>query len=116
MEVLHVKAELQIDTQEFVTALSKVLLKELKPLLERETANTEPLFTVKALAKYLQVSDQWVYERVHRKEIPYLKIGKFPRFKKSDIDKWIDTLKIPAAYPLSNSCNGRFLRVREHSR
>ena len=110
------KAEFQIDTQEFVTAISKVLLKELKPLLERQTANTEPLFTVKTLAEYLQVSDQWVYERVHLKEIPYIKVGKFPRFKKSDIDKWLDTLKILAAYPLSNSYNGRLLRVREHSR
>jgi excisionase family DNA binding protein len=114
-EALHVKVELQIDTQEFVAAISKVLLKELKPLLERQTVHTGPLFTVKTLAKYLEVSDQWVYERVHLKEIPYLKVGKFPRFKKSDIDKWLDTLKIPAAYPLSNSGNGRLPKGREHS-
>lgn len=63
----------------------------------------EPLLTVKTLAKYLQVSEQWVYERVHLKEIPHLKVGKFPRFKRSDIDRWLDTLKIPVSNPLSSA-------------
>jgi excisionase family DNA binding protein len=64
-------------------------------------AEDESLFTVKTLAKYLQVSQQWVYERVQHKEILHIKLGKFPRFKKSDINPWLETPKIPASEPLS---------------
>jgi len=49
----------------------------------------DALFTVETLAKYLQVSKQWVYDKVHQNEIPYYKVGKYPRFRKSKIDKWL---------------------------
>jgi len=49
----------------------------------------DALFTVETLAEYLQVSKQWVYEKVHCNEIPYYKVGKYPRFRKSKIDKWL---------------------------
>jgi len=49
----------------------------------------DALFTVETLAEYLRVSKQWVYEKVHCNEIPYYKVGKYPRFRKSKIDKWL---------------------------
>ncbi len=51
----------------------------------------DTIFSVETLAKYLQVSKQWVYERVHLKEIPHIKMGKFPRFKKREIDIWLES-------------------------
>ena len=44
------------------------------------------IFTVESLAEYLQV-----YKSVSTKSIPYIKIGKYTRFKKSVIDKWVET-------------------------
>jgi excisionase family DNA binding protein len=96
-----VKAELQFDTQELAALIAQAVVKEIKPLLGKATDGDESLFTVKTLAEYLQVSQQWVYERIQRHEIPYIKMGKFPRFKKSDIHRWLDTLKISASQPLS---------------
>jgi excisionase family DNA binding protein len=95
------KAELQFDAQELAALITQAVVKEIKPLLGKTTDGEESLFTVKTLAEYLQVSQQWVYERIQRHEIPYIKMGKFPRFKKSDIHRWLDTLKIPASQPLS---------------
>jgi excisionase family DNA binding protein len=95
------KAELQFDTQELAALIAQAVVKEIKPLLGKATDGEDLLFTLKTLSEYLQVSQQWVYERIQRHEIPYIKLGKFPRFKKSEIHRWLDTLKIPASEPLS---------------
>lgn len=106
------KAEVNIDMQELVASISEVLLKELKPLLEHKSED-DCLFTVKTLAEYLHVSDQWVYERVHYNEIPFIKMGKFPRFKKSDIDQWLDSLATPPLNRLSHTHKMRLLKASE---
>lgn len=98
------KVELNINTDELVKEISQLVIKALKPLLCGQTEE-DTIFTVKTLAGYLHVSEQWVYERVHLKEIPYSKMGKFPRFKKSVIDKWLDSLTTPAISPLSRKLN-----------
>lgn len=90
-----------IDTQELEKRVAERVIKALKPLL-KDVGEDDTLFTVKGLAEYLQVSDKWVYERVQFKEIPYYKIGANLRFKRSAIDLWLDTLKTPAANPLSS--------------
>ena len=95
------KAEINIDTQEIVKEIAQEVTKAIRPLLVRNTPIDDTLFSVETLSKYLDVSPQWVYERVHLKEIPYIKMGKFPRFKKSDVDKWLDSHKTPAINPMS---------------
>ena len=97
------KATVDIDIQELGREISKEVIKTIKPLMTENKEKNDFLFTVKSLANYLGVSTQWVYERVHLKEIPYIKIGKFPRFRKSDIDQWLDAQKIPAMNPLTRS-------------
>ena len=95
------RAELNIDTQELENRITQKVINALKPLLANGRAEDDTIYTVKTLAEYIGVSSQWVYERVHLKEIPYIKMGKFPRFKKADIDKWLDSLKTPAVNYLS---------------
>ena len=98
---IDMKAELNIDIQGLADEVAQKVIREMKPMMEAEKPQDDTLLTVKALAEYLHVSDQWVYERVQKSEIPVIKVGKFPRFKKPDIDKWLDTLKTPAMNPLS---------------
>jgi excisionase family DNA binding protein len=96
------KAELDINADELVSIITREVTNTLMPILTKRIIVDENIFfTVDTLAKYLQVSKQWVYERVHLKEIPHIKMGKFPRFRKSEIDKWLDSFKIPAIQPLS---------------
>ncbi len=96
------KAEFEINTQELVKEISREIIKEIKPLLMSNNELDE-LFSVESLSKYLGVSKQWIYERIHLKEIPYIKVGKFPRFKKSDIEKWLKKNEVPAVNPISRA-------------
>jgi len=95
------RAEVNIDTQEIVKEIAQEVVKAIRPLLVKNNTIDDTLFSVETLSKYLSVSTQWVYERVHMKEIPFIKMGKFPRFRKSDIEKWLDAQKIPSINTLS---------------
>ena len=84
--------------QSDIHAVAEKVLDILKPyLLHKEDRTGEIVLDVHELCEYLKVTPKWVYEQSHLKAIPHLKIGKKQlRFKKGDIDKWIDTLNIPA--------------------
>lgn len=88
------------EIQAIAREITAEVIKALKPLMNGKVEE-DTIFTVKTLALYLGVSEKWVYERVQHKEIPYLKIGGNDRFRKSDIDRWIETLRTPAVNPLS---------------
>ncbi len=95
------KIELNIDTDELASKIAREVAGAIVPILTRRVIEADTIFTVETLAKYLQVSKQWVYERVHLKEIPHFKMGKFPRFRKREVDIWLDSMKTPAMQPLS---------------
>lgn len=54
-----------------------------------QNSKSDELMDVEGLALYLKVPKSWVYEKVHKKEIPFHKAGKFPRFRKKHIDLWL---------------------------
>jgi excisionase family DNA binding protein len=84
--------------QEDIQAIALAVMEMVKPMLGngRQTAE-DTLLTIEELMTYMKVSKRWIYERTHLKEIPYLKIDGQVRFRKKEIDRWIDTFKIPAA-------------------
>jgi excisionase family DNA binding protein len=65
----------------------------LKPMLSSTAKHDEKdaLLDVAQLADYLNVSQAWVYDRIRDNEIPHSKLGKYLRFRKREIDKWIET-------------------------
>ena len=94
------KAELTLP-QEFVNEIADKVIERLKPLLSGAgKAEDDVIFTPETLAKYLQVDTSWVYKQVSLKTIPYFKSGKYTRFKKSAIDKWIETQTVRPILPL----------------
>jgi PTS system nitrogen regulatory IIA component len=48
------------------------------------------LFTPKQLAEYLQLSPRTVYRLLERNELPGLRVGGQWRFRKSEVDYWLD--------------------------
>ena len=91
--------KIELETSD-IERIVEMVVERLKPAINNShKSNDDELLTVESLAKYLSVSKQWVYERVHLKEIPYVKMGKFPRFKKHEIDNWLDGMKTPAMQP-----------------
>ena len=78
-----------------IQAIAKRVVSLIKPLLNN-TRQKDTILDVRGLCAYLKVTPKWIHERVHLKEIPYYKASnKVLRFKKRDIDKWLESLKTP---------------------
>ena len=79
---------------EDIQAMATALLELLKPLIASTgKSGDDDILDVQGLADYLKVKKQWVYERVHYNTIPHYKVGKYPRFRKSEIDQWLQTME-----------------------
>jgi excisionase family DNA binding protein len=50
----------------------------------------ERLMTTKQVSELIEVKPSTVYQWVHLGLIPYVKLGKCVRFKKSELFRWID--------------------------
>jgi len=60
------------------------------------------IMDVDELAGHLRVEKSWVYKQVQLKSIPHFHAGRYPRFKRKDIDSWIIEQSMPstcAPYP-----------------
>lgn len=58
------------------------------PAKEQEN-KPEQWLTVKEIAEHLKVSKESIYGWVKNGSIPAHKVGKFWRFKASEVDKWV---------------------------
>ena len=52
------------------------------------------ILNIDELSEYLRIKKSSLYSKVEKKEIPYYKIGHLVRFKKSDIDAWMEGSKV----------------------
>jgi excisionase family DNA binding protein len=50
----------------------------------------EQILTVPQVAKFLQISRSKAYYMVTRKQIPYIRLGRNVRVRKSDLLKWLE--------------------------
>lgn len=71
----------------------------------------EKLLTAKQVSELLEVKTSTVYDWVYRDVIPYIKLGRLVRFKKTDIFHWLDTHSIRPPSP----AGGKKLRSRPGS-
>jgi excisionase family DNA binding protein len=51
-----------------------------------EKEKFESLVTVDGLAQYLSVKKSWVYEQVAKRSIPCKRVGKYLRFRISEVE------------------------------
>ena len=56
----------------------------------------EPLMSVKDLADYLQVDMSTIYIWSQRGQIPAMKVGKMWRYRRSEIEEWLNQRRTPA--------------------
>jgi len=66
-----------------------------KLLQEAQAAQNRALLTPEEVAQYFQVNRQWVYERTSKNEIPHIKVGKYLRFQREEIDRWTGGMAVP---------------------
>jgi excisionase family DNA binding protein len=55
--------------------------------------------TLVEVAEYLQVKERTLYQWVREGKIPGFQIGSMWRFKKEDIEQWIEERKEDASHP-----------------
>jgi excisionase family DNA binding protein len=53
--------------------------------------------TVKELARYINMKEKTLYYLVRNGSIPHYRVGKLVRFKKDEIDQWMDTKQVKLA-------------------
>lgn len=95
---------------ELVELIADMVAEKLKPLIACNGKHNadDIIFDVQGLAEYLKVEASWVYKKISLKEIPHFHVGKYPRFKKAKIDKWIeDTQTTRTIPPLRQVKHGR---------
>jgi excisionase family DNA binding protein len=51
----------------------------------------ERLLTPKQIAEKLGVAVSTIYQWTHTEFIPHIKVGRFVRFRESDIEKWLNS-------------------------
>ncbi|MDN3510348.1 MAG: helix-turn-helix domain-containing protein [Candidatus Jettenia sp.] len=91
------KTELeQKDIEAIVQRMVEVFKPILVDLINSHQPKSDELMDVKGLAQYLKVKRSWIYEKVHKKEIPFQKAGRFLLFKKKDIDLWLKNPYAPS--------------------
>ena len=56
----------------------------------------DPLMSVKELAAYLQVDISTVYLWSQRGQIPAMKVGNMWRYRRSEIEEWLNQRRTPA--------------------
>lgn len=54
---------------------------------------SEPIMTVKDVASYLKLNERTVYRMATSAKIPAFKVGTSWRFKREDLEKWIEEQK-----------------------
>lgn len=67
--------------------------------MEKTDERKNDLLTYQEARSYLfdLVSVSYLQKLVSRQEIPFMKIGRAVRFKKSDLDTWLEQRRVPAA-------------------
>jgi excisionase family DNA binding protein len=82
-----------------IDAIAERVVDAIRPYLSHTGRNRsdDTVFDVNGLCDYLHVTPKWVYEQTHLKAIPHYKLSnKTLRFRRSDIDKWMERLRTPA--------------------
>ncbi|MBS1258258.1 MAG: hypothetical protein MAG551_01311 [Candidatus Scalindua arabica] len=78
----------ELETED-LEKIANIIVERLEPLLNNShNSKDDELMDINGLAEYLKVKPSWVYMKVHTRQIPFRKVGKFPRFPKKHIDLW----------------------------
>ncbi len=82
--------KIEIDDSQLINDIVEKVVEQISPLFNKShDSNHDELMDVQGLADYLKVKKQWIYEKTHMGIIPYYKVGKYPRYRKSKIDEWL---------------------------
>ena len=83
------------DIDRIAARLAEIIQPAASSVLQSDTS----IMDVEQLAGLLKVDKSWVYKQVQFKSIPHFHAGKYPRFKRKEIDDWIHQQSVPSTCP-----------------
>lgn len=85
------QTNVRLESEE-VEAIARQVADHLEPIITnglKSKRTGEPLLDVQELAIDLGVKPDWIYKKTADRSIPFIKVGRFIKFKKSEIDAWL---------------------------
>ena len=56
---------------------------------DRKSVDLDDLLTLDQLSQLLQVRKSWVYRQVREQAIPHVHLGKYLRFSRAEVQRWL---------------------------
>lgn len=87
---------------EIVDEIVSRLFEKIKPLLPVNDNQDDNLLDVEAVVKYTGLKESWIYQRSYNGTLPFpvIKTGKYLKFRRSDIDKWLKKAEKKGSAPI----------------
>lgn len=99
---------------EDIAAIATAVAAQLTPLVAVERGEpARDVMDVSEAAEYLRVEESWIYKQAQYKAIPYTKVGKYLRFRRKDLERWLTEQAVPAVttpYPKMETARSAALR------
>ena len=67
-------------------------------ITDKYPAINDTIMNADVLAAYLKVSKGWVYTQVKNSALPFFKVGKGLRFRKGDVDDYLQKASTPESH------------------
>lgn len=74
--------------EEDAAKTAHLILEVLMPYLNGKVEVEDEIMDVAGVSGYLKVKTSWVYKKIQHNEIPCTHLGKYPRFRRSEVDAW----------------------------
>jgi hypothetical protein len=81
---------------EDIQAIAEAVMAKLKPIIAGNGNGDirDRWFNVKQLSNHISMSMQWIYN--NKNKLPHSNINNKPLFRKSDIDRWLESFRVNA--------------------
>jgi excisionase family DNA binding protein len=56
---------------------------------DKKSVDLDDLLTLDQLSQLLQVRKSWVYRQVREQAIPHVHLGKYLRFSRTEVERWL---------------------------
>ncbi len=91
------------ELERLADTLARKVAEKLEPLLKSHGQEKDTIFTVDTLSESLHISKNKIYNMTHLKQTPHFKVGRELRFRKKEIDAWLESNYTPSLTDFSNN-------------
>lgn len=76
-------------SDEEIETLAKRVAQYILPFLKELLKQDDEVLDFKQACEFLKCNKSWLYAKVRFREIPYIKVGKYLKFSKKELIKWL---------------------------